>query len=611
MKLHITNLYNFNANDALATRQHRFANAGRELGFIEMGIFSYPVETDTYSELSKRLDGVIASLETDDFVFVQLPTRNGYSYEQLLLNKIKNYKNTKLVLILHDTQIFSESADQKLQSDYLALYKMADAVIAPSVTEKNLLEAHGISASLFCDAIHVAKKLANGPETLSGEAGTTLGSDYLSLCRGDFYLKKLLLDCIDTVFAKKSITALSSIPVAENEIHISFGLHDKTGNYSVWVGVTMQSIIEHTTSKICFHILHDETLNETNRSKLAQVAANGGHRVLFHPLDISSLENTEQLMGAYTIGAMFRILLPELLPELSKIIYLDADLLVTRDIRELWNTDISAYALAAVPDADVVSGLVRPNVIKRNEVPARQYFNSGVLYMNLQHIRKTGDMKSEILSFLERTKESSLPDQDALNYIYKDSTLLLDSSWNCFINTVRRNKELKLEQKIYHYVGTRCVLYYLTDVDRLYYETLCRTPWSAEDSRIMLHKTINRITDRVLHLEELLEQLAASDKKRIYYGEETFAMRNLYQLLSIHGQDYRIPPENGTESSGTLPCKDFSALKEESKGSFVVLVLPEAEREHALEKLEQLGLENGKDYFVIPRLSPPHKGGYM
>ncbi|MBR3769424.1 MAG: hypothetical protein IKL06_02715 [Lachnospiraceae bacterium] len=599
MKFHITNLYNFTTHDALVNIQHHFASVSRSLGFLEMGVFSYPVETDTDGELSKRLDGIIGALEPEDFVFIQLPTKNGYHYEQRLIHKIKAYTNTKIVLILHDTQVLNNTADKDTQNKYVSMYRLADAIIAPSASEVNLFRNHELSNTLFYDKIN------------PGGQSSSIANDYKSLCQSDFYLKKLLMDCIDVVFSKKSNIAIVSAPVTDSYIHIGFGLHDKTGNYSVWVGVTMQSIIEHTHSKVCFHIVHDKTLNDDNRNKLIQVAANGGHRVLFHPLDNTVFANVEKLMSFYTIGAIFRIMLPEILPNLNKIIYLDADLLVNRDIKDLWNTDISHYALAAVPDFDVVSGLVRPNVIKRNEVPASQYFNSGVLYMNLQRIRQLGDMKLEILNYLESTKEASLPDQDALNYIYKNDTLLLDGSWNYFIITARRNNELKLEEKIYHYVGTRCVLYYLSEVERLYYETLCRTPWGKEDSRILLDKTMNRITDRAFHMEQLLTRLASSGKKRIYYGEETFAMNNMVNILSITPKDYRIPSESETESTGKLPCKPFSALEQEEQGTYVVLVLPEADNGHSVEKLDRLGLKNGEDYFVIPRLLPPHKGGYM
>ena len=58
MKAHITNLYNFCKDDPLVERQHLFASVARTQGFLEMGIFEYPVATDSEMELSKRIDGI-------------------------------------------------------------------------------------------------------------------------------------------------------------------------------------------------------------------------------------------------------------------------------------------------------------------------------------------------------------------------------------------------------------------------------------------------------------------------------------------------------------------------------------------------------------------------
>lgn len=39
----------------------------------------------------------------------------------------------------------------------------------------------------------------------------------------------------------------------DNAMHICLGIHDKDGNYSVWAGTTMQSIVENTKAPIVFH----------------------------------------------------------------------------------------------------------------------------------------------------------------------------------------------------------------------------------------------------------------------------------------------------------------------------------------------------------------------
>ncbi len=112
----------------------------------------------------------------------------------------------------------------------------------------------------------------------------------------------------------------------------------------------MQSILEHTDSRICFHILHDETVSEENKRKLKQVAHQKGDIIQFHFIDTSIFDDVKDRLHRFTVGTMFRLMLPEILPNLNKIIYLDADLLVNRDVKGLWDIDVSNYCVAGVRD---------------------------------------------------------------------------------------------------------------------------------------------------------------------------------------------------------------------------------------------------------------------
>ena len=204
MKFHITNLYNFNTNDELVVKQHQLTSIARSLGFLEMGLFAYPVETDTESELHKRIDGILSALERDDVVFVQLPTTNGYAYDYLLLNKIKVYPNTKLILVLHDTQILSDTADQETKAKYVSLYQIADAVIAPSVIESNLLKKNGITAHHLLNDVSISNVVAESQ-------GQTFSNDYVSLCKNNFYTKNVIFNAKNMILNAKNNTKTSFI----------------------------------------------------------------------------------------------------------------------------------------------------------------------------------------------------------------------------------------------------------------------------------------------------------------------------------------------------------------------------------------------------------------
>ena len=597
MKIHITNLYNFNQNDMLVKNQHRVAEAGRSLGYREMGIFSFPVETDSAGELSKRLDGIIAALEAEDVVFLQLPTRNGIGYERLLAQKCKAYRNTKLILIFHDMQLLSETGGAR--EEYLSLCKMADAVVIPDAQDSERLRAEGLPPIVLMDDLQITED-----DLASGDTG------YNALRQSDFYIKKALMNAVAAVFARQKEQALAKAREAEEEIQIGFGLHDKNGDYSVWVGVTMQSVIEHTGAPICFHILHDDTLNDQNREKLVQVATQNGNRIQFHNLGDAFGDSLKEKMGRYTIGSMFRVMLPELLPDVDKIIYLDADILVNRDIKELWDTGIQDYCLAAVPDYSTVNGLETPYPVANQEVPASHYFNSGVLYMNLDRIRAKGSMHEKVLNYLEENPGARLLDQDALNAVYGGETFLVDESWNTFTHLIQYTPGKPLENKLYHFAASTLILYTMSEIDRAYYETICRTPWGEEEGKKQLYRALGRVNERLRQLEEVITQTSNFDKKHIFYGRETNAMKNLYRILPIREDDYRISSETETEQNHILPCRPFSDLSEE-KESYVVFVLPEADGWTSVARLEAMGLQREKDFFVIPCLLSPDRGGYI
>ena len=343
---------------------------------------------------------------------------------------------------------------------------------------------------------------------------------------------------------------------------------------------------------------------------MIQVATQNGDRIQFHNLGDAFGNSLKEKMGRYTIGSMFRVMLPELLPDVDKIIYLDADILVNRDIKELWDTDIQDYCLAAVPDYSTVNGLETPYPVAKQEVPASHYFNSGVLCMNLDRIRAKGNMHENILNYLEENPSARLLDQDALNAVYCGETILVDESWNTFTHLIQYTPGKPLENNLYHFAASTLILYTMSEIDRAYYETICRTPWGEEEGKKHLYRALGRVNERLRQLEEVITQTSGFDKKHIFYGRETNAMKNLYRMMPIREGDYRILDETDAEQNRILPCRPFSDLSEE-KEAYVVFVLPEADGWTSIARLEAMGLKRERDFFEIPCLLSPDRGGYI
>ena len=576
MNVHITNIYGFIHDQNLRKKQNLYADAAHALGFKEMGIFNFDVSTDTENELSKRIDGIISSLQFNDLVFVQLPTGNGEHYDNLLINKIKAY-NTKVCILLHQT------------IEYEHVLNAVD-LIMPTNNELNAyLKEYNYSNVFY-------KKNINYEFSMISNSSNILSSD--------FYIKKYLID------AQEQLEESVLNEQDEDIIHIGFGLHDKTGHYSVWVGTVMQSILEHTDSRICFHILHDETLSIDNKYKLEKVARSGSSIIEFHKIDENDFSVVKNQMSRFTIGTMFRCSLPELLPNLNRIIYLDADLFVNRDIKELWDVDICEYCLAGVADEGVDIHNYPKILNKYPGIKKESYFNAGVLYMNLKKLREFGNLKKLVVDFLVENPEVGLPDQDALNVIFHNKVLYLDGSWNQFVFMHRKDNVEKLDKAIFHYAAALLMLYSHSQLDKEYFRTICRTPWIDYEMNHQFEQCFDRMNDRVYQYQNMLCLLSDSDVKHVFYGEENKKLKTLYSRIHLKDGDYRVLEHAKNMESDILPCKDLSVLKDE-KSPIIIFVNWESDDCSAIQNLEELGFKNGKDFFVVERFFSFFDGGFM
>lgn len=573
MNVHITNIYGFIQDQELKKKQNLYADAGHILGFKEMGIFNFDVSTDTESELSKRLDGIISSLQFNDLVFVQLPTGNGEHYDNLLINKLRAYK-TKICVLLHE------------QIEYEYILNFVDLIMPTSNELNAYLNEHNYTNVFY-------KKNINYEFSMISNSSNILSSD--------FYIKKYLIDAVDQ---------LEEPVLDEDVIHIGFGLHDKDGHYSVWVGTVMQSILEHTDSRVCFHILYDETLSTDNKYKLEMVAHNGSSKIEFHKIDEDDFSAVKDQMSRFTIGTMFRCSLPGLLPDLNRIIYLDADLFVNRDIKELWDVDIREYCLAGVVDEGVAVHNYPRILNKYPEIKKESYFNAGVLYMNLKKIREFGNLKKLVLDFLIENPEADLPDQDALNVLFHNKVLYLDGSWNQFVYLHRKDNVEKLDKAIFHYAATLLMLYSHSQIDLEYFRVICRTPWIDYEMNHQFEQCFGRMNDRVNQYQNMLQLLSNPNIKHVFYGEENKMLKTLYNRIHLKDGDYRVLEHAQNMESDILPCKDLSALKDE-KDSIIIFVCWESDHCSAIQNLEELGFKNGKDFFVISRFFSVDDGGFI
>ncbi|WP_295746733.1 glycosyltransferase [uncultured Limosilactobacillus sp.] len=125
----------------------------------------------------------------------------------------------------------------------------------------------------------------------------------------------------------------------------------------------------------------------------------------FDPALINGVKVTVDYLSKMTYA---RILIPQLIPE-DRVLYLDADVIVDRNLDDLFNIDMQGHPVAAAKDY------------------FGDFFNAGVLLMDNSQLRSTNFVND----LLERGKNApSDNDQTLLNEQFKDNYLRLPGTYN-------------------------------------------------------------------------------------------------------------------------------------------------------------------------------------
>lgn len=193
--------------------------------------------------------------------------------------------------------------------------------------------------------------------------------------------------------------------------------------------------------KICFHFLHSETLPSAALAKLRSLCERFDAQ--FAPLEVDAEQlQSFPISGRFPVEAWYRVVLPTLLPDIERVLWLDADTLVLASIEPLWRVDLKGAPLAACPNP-VLYGF--KGLVERLGVRDRsRYFNSGVMLMNLKHMRET--QYEVVLRALGQKyfEHIRFADQDVLNAAYSESYLALSMKWNvlthAYINVPETNR---------------------------------------------------------------------------------------------------------------------------------------------------------------------------
>lgn len=231
---------------------------------------------------------------------------------------------------------------------------------------------------------------------------------------------------------------------SENVVPTAMATDD---NYILPTIVTITSIMENSksTTKYDYYIMLSGEVSKENKQKLISIQEH------YKNCSINLIDMKDAFKNAYIshhikVPAYYRLSLPSLLPNIDKILYLDVDIIVNKDLFELYKTNINNYYLAGIKNPHGYlckdSNFDYAKFLGIDSID--QYINSGVTLFNLKKMRED-NLEQKFIDFITAKQKAGeaipLHDQDTLNAVCYNHIYHLPCKYNLMLHYAVKSVE--------------------------------------------------------------------------------------------------------------------------------------------------------------------------
>lgn len=352
-------------------------------------------------------------------------------YEQYSKVPDLNIKDLELAIKILKRKYpnFSQSADEYMNGTLL--YPCNMCIMRKEIFFKYCDWLFDILAVLEQE-LDISTYSVEGIRSLAHIAERLLGIYFSHICKTEPGIKAKVLQ--RTILWNAEKLEIPSPAYTQNNIPVVFACSDY---FVPYVSVTLTSLLENATPKYNYDVIFLHTdISEYSQTRLKNIfSEHKNFSLRFYNIKSVIVNRKFQFEGHIAAETFYRLSVRELLSHYSKVLYLDSDIIIQKDVAELYNIDIKDNLIAATIDADRAgeyNGAI-PGVreyadkVMQMENPYR-YFQAGVIVFNIDELKKTF-CKNELVDFAE-TRKFMYVDQDVLNMKCEGRVYILQPNWN-------------------------------------------------------------------------------------------------------------------------------------------------------------------------------------
>lgn len=212
-------------------------------------------------------------------------------------------------------------------------------------------------------------------------------------------------------------------PISQDSFHIVFGIDN---DFIRPVSVLMTSILLFNPDEnIVFHIIIN-TIDATSKNKLKIFSLK--YNILIYVYILNENYFKELPTTSYINQSMYnRFLIPSLLKNITnKALYLDADIIYLQSLGNLKYINLDNVIIGVVEETN--KSVIKTQ-IKNLHLLSNKYFNSGVLYINIDNWIKNA-INDKLIETIKKYPNLKFPDQDLLNIVLEYNCIYMDQKYN-------------------------------------------------------------------------------------------------------------------------------------------------------------------------------------
>ena len=193
--------------------------------------------------------------------------------------------------------------------------------------------------------------------------------------------------------------------------------------YSMPTSVAIQSLVMNSNKKTKYNVYVVGVDLDEQISNIFQKLKSGNVNIFVMNMN-NKYESISADHGYVSKAGLLKFDLPNIFSNLDKMLYLDCDMLILKDLKELYNIDLKNKYAAVVKD---MAGTLEEGHAKR--LKHKDYFNSGMMLLNLKKMRED-NLSEKLLDYKLHKDIKHFMDQDSLNYVFKENVIYVSPIYN-------------------------------------------------------------------------------------------------------------------------------------------------------------------------------------